>query len=104
MTAPYRTRVMPVALSQIASWRLSDYLLVDVLLWLNERLTQSPTRWPAPVKEADGGMLLEFTAVDPENRFREHVFRFRVYYHVDETHLIVASGTHEVRTGYFNGR
>lgn len=104
MTAPYRARIMPAVHSQIASWRLSDYLLVDVLLWLTERLPQSPTRWLVPLHQVGGGMLLQFAIVDPENRFREHIYRFRVYYHVDEMHLIVSSGTHEVRTGYFNGR
>lgn len=99
MTAPYRIRMTPAILSQIASWRLSDYLFVDVYLWLNERLPESPTRWLRPVKAAGAGMLLEFAIVDPESRYREHIFRFRVYYAIDEFHLVVASGTHQLRTG-----
>jgi len=84
----------------IQSWALSESLSVEVFLWLNDRLPERPSRWLIPALERDGGMLLRFSVVDPDNRFCEHSFQFRVYYHTYEVTLLVASGTHRRQVGY----
>jgi hypothetical protein len=100
VSEPFRTRILPPAMKHIQSWSLSDSLFVDVFIWLNERLPEPPSRLLVPSLERDGGMLLRFSVVDPDNRFCEHTFQFRVYYHTDEVTLLVASGTHRRQVGY----
>ena len=100
MSVPFRTRLLPAAMSHIQSWALPEALFVEVFLWLNDRLPQQPSHWLIPAPEPDGGMLLRFSVVDPENRYCEHTFQFRIYYHTDEVTLLVASGTHRRQVGY----
>src|SRR4051812_6104895 len=94
----FRAKILPLAQRQIASWELSDSLLVDVYLHITEDLPAAPQTKLAPT--SDSGMLYYFSIVDPENRLCEHSFWFRVYYHPDETTLLVASGMYRRQLGF----
>ncbi|MCI0462660.1 MAG: hypothetical protein L0Z62_37400 [Gemmataceae bacterium] len=96
---PYRTRILPLAGRQIRSWGLSDFVVVEVYLRLTERLANQPAQQMYPSAEPDGGMLYQFSVIDPENRLCEHTFQFRVYYHPDETTLLVTSGIYRRQVG-----
>ncbi len=97
----FRSDLSSLVKRQIASWRLSDFVWVEVLLRLNERLPQSPTTYLVrdPSLFEGEGMTYRFTFIDPENRLLVHRFAFQVFYHADEQTLIVRRGIHVARTG-----
>ena len=97
----YKTEQRPLVRRQIARWGLSDGLIVDVNLYLNERLPRSPAsvlRRDPSLFEGEG-MIYRFKLIDPANRLLEHLFVFQVFYHADEQTLVVTRGTHITATG-----
>jgi hypothetical protein len=94
----FRVRILPLTRRQIASWGLSDTLLVDVYLQLQADLVTNPKEKMFPA--SDSGMLYPFTIIDRENRLCEHAFWFRVYYHPDEETLLIASGFYRRQVGF----
>jgi hypothetical protein len=97
----YRTRIDPLVARQMRSWGLTDYLWVETHLRLNERLPQSPTAVLRrdPSLFGDEGMVYGFVLIDPGNRLREHLFAYQVFYHADESTLLVAAGAYFTRQG-----
>lgn len=89
----YQTRLTPLVRRQIASWGLSDALLVDVHLQLADRLPVASLRRDPSLFEGEG-MIFGFNLIDPANRLLIHAFRFQVFYHADEETLIVHRGGH----------
>jgi hypothetical protein len=85
---------MPVVKQRIQSWGLSDFMFVEVFQRLMDRLPYRPYEFLIPSRDRRGGMIYQFAMVDPENRFCEHRFLFRVYYGTDEATLVVAQGAH----------
>jgi hypothetical protein len=97
----YRTRLDPLVRRQLLRWGLSDSLLVDVHLRLNDELPRSPTTFLSiePGWFGGEGMVYGFTLIDPDNRMLDHAFRFQVFYHPDEQILLVARGAHVTAEG-----
>jgi len=91
----FRVDIRPPARRGIASWGLSDSLIVDVYLRLNEALSDNPWRLLRPSEEAEGGMIFAFSIIDPENRFLVHSFFFQVYYAQDEVTIHVTRGQYK---------
>jgi hypothetical protein len=91
---PYRVHIRPAVAKKIAGWALSDYVLVDVYLFLNEVLASDPMRFLRRVPRPFDGMVYEFSLIDPENRLRQHFFVFQVVYAQDEQSLIIANGAY----------
>lgn len=85
---------MPGVKQRIQSWGLSDFMLVEVFQRLLDHLPYRPHEVLIPSRERRGGMVYQFAMVDPQSRFCEHRFVFRVYYGSDEATLFVAQGTH----------
>jgi len=98
----YRSDLSALVKRQIASWRLSDFVLVEVHLRLNERLAQSPSTHLVrdPSLFEGEGMTYRFNLVDPENRLLVHQFVFQVFYHSDEQTLLVRRGIHVTAMGF----
>ncbi len=96
----YRIHIHPMVKRQIAGWQLPDPVLVEVYLRLREDLAEQPSRLLFPSTEADGGMIFPVSVTDPDNRLCEHTFAFRVYYHTDETTLLVTSGLYRKQVGF----
>lgn len=92
----YRTRLDPLVRRQVAGWKLSDSLLVDVHLHLNDQLPVTPASHLRidPTWFGGEGLVYGFEIVDPENRLLVHVFRFQVFYLADEQTLLVTRGAH----------
>ena len=95
----YRIRLDPLAHRQISRWELSDGLLVDVHLRLNDDLSISPKDVLRPNTDMfdDRGMMYGFELIDLENRMLVHDFRFQVFYLPDEQTLLVARAVHVTR-------
>ncbi len=87
---PFQVELMPLVNRQIASWRLSDYLFVEVHLRLQRELSQNPAQILIRTRQPFDGMSYLFSIIDPENRFREFVFVFQVLYSQDEERLIIS--------------
>ena len=81
------------------SWGLSEFVLMDVLLYLNEVLPTSPTTYLRRARTPFDGMLFEFYLIDPENRLCEHAFVFHVLYGQDEASLLIRHGGHIRKIG-----
>ena len=96
---PYRLVLHPTVAKTIASWGLSDPVLVDVYLYLREVLPLDPPRFLRRARQPFDGMLFEFELIDSENRLRQHYFVFQVLYSQDEQSLIIAKGGYERRDG-----
>ncbi len=97
----YKIRLDVLVRRQMIRWKLSDSLLVDVHLRLNDELTNSPTSFLGqdPAWFDSKGMVYGFDLIDPENRLLVHAFRFQVFYHADEQTLLVACGAHVTAEG-----
>jgi hypothetical protein len=97
----YETRVSQLAARQIAGWGLPDSLLVDVYLYLTERLPLSPTSHlaAAPSLFAGEGMVCFFSVIDPGNRLRTYEVFFQVFYGADEETLHVRRGGFTLTSG-----
>jgi hypothetical protein len=97
----YTTRLDAVVRRQIIRWGLSDGLLVDVHLRLNQELPRSPTSVLTRDESLFGGegMVYGFELIDLTNRLLVHAFRFQVFYHSDERTLLVARGAHITASG-----
>ena len=91
---PYQVVILPRAARQIASWHLSDFVLVEVHLRLREDLAQNPSQKLQRQEMPFDGMVYRFRMIDPENRFHEHFFAFHVIYGGDEQTLYIARGGH----------
>ena len=88
----YRVQFSNLVNRQIASWQLSDTMLIEVQLRLRQDLREHPGQALLRVREPFDGMCYLFSMVDPDNRLREHYFAFQVLYHSDEERIIVARG------------
>jgi hypothetical protein len=97
----YKTRLDALVRRQLRSWKLSDSLLVDVHLRLNDQLSRSPTTLlrQDPTWFGAEGMVYGFDLIDPDNRMLVHAFRFQVFYHADELTLLVTRGAHVTAEG-----
>ncbi len=93
---PYKTRLEPLVRRQLVRWNLSEDLLVDVHLRLNDDLSTIPVSILRKESTWFGGegMVYGFDLVDRNNRMLVHAFRFQVFYHSDEQTLLVARGAH----------
>jgi hypothetical protein len=91
---PFRVQIRPAIARKVAGWGLSDYVLVEVYLYLNELLPTDPTRFLRRVRRPFDGMVYEFSFIDPENRLRQHFFVFQIVYAQDEQTLIIANGAY----------
>jgi hypothetical protein len=96
---PYRVQIRPSVRSKIAGWGLSDFVLVDGYLYLNEVLPTDPKAFLRRARQPFDGLLYEFSFIDPENRLRQHLFVFLIVYSQDEETLIVANGAYLRRDG-----
>ena len=95
----YRVQLSNLVNRQIASWQLSDTMLVEVQLRLRRDLRDDPAHSLIRLQEPFDGMCYLFSMIDPENRMREHLFAFQVLYHADEDRIIVARGGYQRRDG-----
>jgi hypothetical protein len=97
----YKVRLDALVRRQMIAWRLSDSLLVDVHLRLNDELPSSPTSFLRrdPTWFDSDGMVYGFDLIDRENRMLVHAFRFQVFYHADEQTLLVTRGAHVAAEG-----
>lgn len=97
----YKTRLDPLVRRQIARWGLSDGLLVDVHLRLNDELPHAPATFLSKDSTRFGGegMVYGFDLIDPNNRMLVHVFRFQVFYLPDEQTLLITRGAHVTAQG-----
>ena len=95
----YRVQLSNLVNRQIASWQLSDTMLVEVQLRLRQDLRENPAQSLIRLQEPFDGMCYLFSMVDPENRLREHFFAFQVLYHSDEECIIVARGGYQRQDG-----
>ena len=95
----YRVQLSTLVNRQIASWHLSDTMLVEVQLRLRQDLREDPARSLIRLREPFDGMCYLFSMIDPENRLREHLFAFQVLYHSDEERIVVARGGYQRRDG-----
>jgi hypothetical protein len=91
----YRVKISSQVAKKIRSWGLSDYLLVEIYLQLNERLPLNPQLSLRRTETPFEGMVFDFSLIDPENRLREHYCIFHILYGQDEQTLLVA------QAGYF---
>jgi hypothetical protein len=83
----------PVVKWQLQRWGLSDYLLVEVYLALQD-LASNPVDHLHRDPGGDPGALYVFRRTDPDDpRFR-HLFQFRVFYDEDEQHLHIVRGSY----------
>ena len=87
----YKARLDALVRRQMIQWKLSDSLLVDIHLHLNDELLRSPTSFLRldPTWFESAGMVYGFDLIDPENRMLVHAFRFQVFYDADEQTLLV---------------
>src|SRR2546430_15489249 len=92
----YKIRLDALVRRQMIRWKLSDNLLVDVHLRLNDELPRSPTSFlrQDPTWFDSDGMVYGFDLIDPENRMLVHAFRFQIFYLADERTLLVARRAH----------
>jgi hypothetical protein len=97
----YKVRLDTLVRRQIIGWKLSDGLLVDVHLRLNDELPCSPTSLMRkdPAWFDSNGMVYGFELIDPDNRMLVHAFCFQVFYHADEETLLVARAAHVAAEG-----
>lgn len=88
----YRLRLHPRVARQISRWGLSDFLLVEVYLRLRE-LPGNPST--LLVRDPDSqGSLFVAESVDPDSPRFQHLFRFRVFFAIDEIHLDVVHASY----------
>jgi hypothetical protein len=95
----WKVTIRPLAMEQIARWRLSDFLLVEINLRLREQLPENPSSLLVRSHVPFDGMVYPFDIVDPENRFCMHKFYFHIIYGQDEQTLLVVKAGHTSRTG-----
>jgi len=72
----YGVLIRPTVSRKISQWGLSDFVLVDVYLYLNEVLPTDPLGLLRRTRHPFDGMVYEFNFIDPENRLCEHFFVF----------------------------
>ena len=97
----YKVQLDALVRRQMTRWNLSDELLIDVHIRLQDELPRSPTTLlqQDPAWFDSEGMVFGFDLIDPVNRMLVHAFRFQVFYHVDEQTLLVARGAHVAAEG-----
>jgi len=95
----FRVQFSSLVGRQIASWQLSDSMLVEVNLRLRESLKVNPAQVLIRTQRPFDGMCYYFRMIDPENRLREHRFFFHVVYSQDEEQIIIARGGYDRRDG-----
>ncbi len=97
---PFQVELRPLVRRQIASWRLPDFLLVEVHLRIRRELSQNPAQILIRTRQPFDGMCYRFSVIDPENRLREYLFVFHVLYSQDEERLLVVRGGCRWREGF----
>jgi hypothetical protein len=95
----YKVVLHPRVQRALASWGLSNFVLVDVYLILHEVLSSQPAAVLRRAEVPFDGMLFEFNLIDPENRLRQHQFVFLVVYGQDEQTLQIANAGYVRRDG-----
>lgn len=97
----YQVRLDALVRRQVISWKLSDSLLVEVHLRLQNDLARSPKTSLTHDSTVFGGqgMVYDARLIDPFNRLLIHAFRFQVFYHSDEQTLLVTRGAHVTAQG-----
>lgn len=89
----YVVRFHPFVAHQIAGWGLSDYLMVELHLAIQDELGAAPLRYLHRDPGGPGG-LYALERIDPTSpRFR-HQFLFRAFFDQDERHLHVVRGSY----------
>ena len=81
---PFRVQIRQSVARKIAGWSLSDSVLVNVYMYLNEVLPTDPSALIRRTGHPFDGMVFEFNFIDPENRLCEHFFVFHVVYSQDD--------------------
>jgi hypothetical protein len=89
----FRTELSRLIRRQIASWRLTDPVFVEVYLRLNERMPTTAANLER-LREPFDSMGYPFQFIDPGNRLREHLFLFAVRFGTDEETIHVVRGMH----------
>lgn len=84
---------------KIASWQLSDFVLVDVNLHLRELLPTNSSQLLRRETSPFDGLVYRFSLIDSENRLREHFFLFQIVFSQDEESLIVAQAAYHRSDG-----
>lgn len=87
----YGIRVHPSVLASIASWGLTDSMLVDVYLKLRETLAANPVMHLRRDPHGNGSFYTFSLRTDD---IFAHVFNFRVFYDLNETHLNIVHGSY----------
>jgi hypothetical protein len=90
-----RTKVSRMATEQIRAWALPDDIIREVYFHLTEVLPKDPEHNLMRVTSPFDGMATEFTRRDRYIKGREHEFRFRIYFGIDEDTLIADRGTYK---------
>ena len=95
----FRVQVAHSVRRKIASWRLPDFLMVEIHLRLSEDLAR---RGSEALERSSGpfdGMLYRFILIDPANRLTEHFCTFHVLFGQDEESFHVINFNYIRRTG-----
>lgn len=88
----YKIRILDSVARKLASWGLSDAVLVDVYLRLKDDLPQIPLSKLQRVVWPYDGMVYSFPLTDPEPPHQRRLFIFHVKYGTDEETLLVLDG------------
>jgi hypothetical protein len=90
----YRVSVRSSVHRRILKWGLSDSMLVEVFLRLQQELPRNAPQLLQRTTKPFDGMTYRFSLVDPENRLCHHTFWFHLVFAQDEETLLVVNGAH----------
>src|SRR5947208_1996067 len=90
----YRVSVRSSIHRRILRWGLSDTILVEVFLRLQQELPRNLPQLLQRTTRPFDGMTYRFSLVDPENRLCEHRFWFHLVFTQDEQTLLVVNCAH----------
>ena len=97
---PYaRVRIRKQVSRRIVSWNLSDFVFTEVRLRLEQTLPREAPGCLQRDREPFDGLVYRFNMIDPDDRFREHVFLFQVAIGTDEDTLWVINAGHALLDG-----
>jgi hypothetical protein len=85
----YRVIILDSVREAIASWQLSDFLLIEVYVRLRDDLGKNPLQHVRRITIPFEGMAYAIFLMDPANRFCEHVFIFHLVFGQDEETVLV---------------
>jgi hypothetical protein len=90
----YEYRLHRRVLAQITRWGLSDFLLVELYLALDEVLSANPVGNLRRDPDGGPGAIFSCWSIDPDSPRFQHIFHFRVFYDEDEKHLHIVRGSY----------